>query len=341
MNSRRRGLARLRGAAAPGDTRRRELRLGLLGLGAVVVLVAVSAVTYALPLGKQTYRADLSEAGSIRVGDSVRVAGIPVGTVRGLELLADRVRLSFTVDSDVFIGDATTLDVRMLTAIGGHYLAVLPAGRKPLGDKVIESDRVRLPYSLMQVFQDAASPVGAIDGNTLRENFAALGSAISTSPDGVRRLGQAMDSLVGIMNSQREDISRVLAVADEYMSAADQNKQRIFHLLASLRRVEDVIFTENHEIMAGLSITNQFLARLTALRPVWDQTLEPLASGVAELIPELRGLADGTGSALATIQNALERLRQLTTPQGAVAIDQSAQVLDTGTICIPLPGAGC
>ncbi|MEU2253595.1 MlaD family protein [Nocardia xishanensis] len=341
MNSRRYRFARLRAVFSPGHGRRRELRLGLLGLAVVVALVAVSAVTYALPLGKKTYRADLPEAGSIKVGDSVRVAGIPVGAVRGLELLADRVRLTFTVDSDVFIGDATTLDVRMLTAIGGHYLAVLPAGQKPLGDKVIERDRVRLPYSLMQVFQDAARPVGAIDGNVLRENFAALGSAIATSPDGVRRMGQALDSLVHIMSSQREDISRVLTVADEYLSAAEQNKERVFHLMGALRRVEDVIFANYHEIMAGLSITNQVLGRLTALRPVWDQTLEPLVSGVAELIPELREFADDAGSALATIQSGLGRLQQLTTPEGTVAIDQSAQIIDAGRICVPLPGAGC
>ncbi|WP_433561196.1 MlaD family protein [Nocardia sp. CA-151230] len=339
MTSRPRGSARPRGAFASGDPRQRELRLGLLGLGLVVVVAAGSAVVYELPLGKHTYHADLSEAASIKVGDSVRVAGIPVGTVRGLDLLADRVRMTFTVDSDVFIGDATTLDVRMLTAIGGHYLAVLPAGQKPLGDKVIAPDRVRLPYSLMQVFQDAVEPVGEIDGVTVRDNFAALGSAVSAGPDAVRRLGQAMDSLVGIMNAQRDDISRVLAVADEYVTATDQNKQRLFQLISSLRRVEDTIFAHYHEIVAGLTVTNQLLARLTALRPVWDESLKPLADKVAEIVPELKELGENTGSALATVQDTLHRLQQLITPQGTVAVDQSARTLDA--ICVPLPGAEC
>ncbi|MEU1204987.1 MlaD family protein [Nocardia sp. NPDC005825] len=321
------------------NPRRREVRLGLLGLGLVVVVAAGSAVVYELPLGKHTYHADLSEAGSIKVGDSVRVAGIPVGSVRGLELLADRVRMTFTVDGDVFLGDATTLDVRMLTAIGGHYLAVLPAGQKPLGDTVIAQDRVRLPYSLMQVFQDAARPVGEIDGTTVRKNFAALSSAIAAGPDSVRRLGQAVDTLVDIMNTQRDDISRVLAVADEYVTAVDQHKDRLFGLISALRRVEDAIFVREHEIVAGLTVTNRLLARLTALRPAWDESLKPLVDKVAELIPELTELGTNTSAALASVQDTLQRLQQLISPQGGITVDQSDRTLDG--ICIPLPGAGC
>ncbi|MEU6561646.1 MlaD family protein [Nocardia nova] len=341
MNSRPRTFTRLRGLLATGDSRRREIRLGLLGMALVVVLLAAAVVTYELPLGKRIYRADLTEAGSLQVGDSVRVAGIPVGTVRGLELRADRVRLTFTVDRDVFVGDATTLDVRMLTAIGGHYLAVLSAGLHPLGDKVIPADRVRLPYSLTQVFQDAARPVADIDGTTLRKNFAALGSAMSASPDAVRRLGQAVDSLAGIMNDQRRDISQVLKVADEYVTAADHNSDRVFQLIAALRRVEDTVFAKNHEIVAGLTITGQLLSRLTALRPVWDSSLKPLADEVAAIVPDLRKLGADTGSSLAAVQRTLQRLQQLITPQGTVAIDRSAQVADVGPVCVPLPGAGC
>ncbi|WP_063007726.1 MlaD family protein [Nocardia kruczakiae] len=333
--------ALLRAAFASGDSRRREVRLGLLGLALVVVLLAAAVVTYELPLGKHTYHADLSEAGALTVGDSVRVAGIPVGTVRGLDLLADRVRLSFTVDENVFVGDATTLDVRMLTAIGGHYLAVLPAGRKPLGNTVIPADRVRLPYSLMQVFQDAAHPIGDIDGDTLRTNFAALASAVPNSPDAVRRLGQAVDSLVNIMNSQRDDISQALKVADMYLTAMDRNKEQAFHLISSLRRVEDTVFAKHHEIIAGLTITDRLLARLTALRPVWDSSLKPLVDEIAGIVPQLRRFGADTGASLAAVQQTLERLNQLISPQGTVAVDRSAQVVDGGPICVPLPGAGC
>ncbi|MEU5758421.1 MlaD family protein [Nocardia sp. NPDC047648] len=341
MTRRRSRLARATRALMPRDERRRELTLGLLGLAVATVLIAAAAITYTVPLGERTYRADLVEAGAMKVGDSVRVAGVPVGHVRALELLADRVRMSFTVDSGIVLGEATTLDVRMLTAVGGHYLAVLPAGRDRLGGKIIPADRVRLPYSLARVFEDAARPVGEIDGDTLRRNFAVLGSSLTADPDSLRRMGQAASSLVDIMITQRADISRVLAVADEYLAATQDDAPRLFHLIGSLRRMEDAVFAYRQEIVAGLSITERLLARLTALRPVWDESLAPLVDELTALLPQLRGLGDTFGTALADVTDTLTRLRQLVTPQGTVAVDHSARVATVDAVCVPLPGAGC
>ena len=173
------------------ESKRRELRMGIIGAALVAALLAAAGLFYVLPLGKSTYIAHMSEAGAIKAGDNVRIAGIPVGEVKSVELDSDDVTMKFTVDDDVFIGDATTLDIKMLTAAGGHYLAVTPVGTKPLGSTPIPADHVHLPYSLMRAFQDAATPIAQVDGNTFRKNLASLEASLTTSPDGLREIGRA------------------------------------------------------------------------------------------------------------------------------------------------------
>ncbi|WP_405166487.1 MlaD family protein [Nocardia sp. NBC_01499] len=124
------------------------MRWGFAGLLGVVVVAAAFGLVYVADGDAATYTAQLSDAGATRVGDEVRVAGMTVGTVKSLSLLADRVEMTLTVDNDVFVGAQSTIDIRMLTIVGGHYVALHPAGTRPLGSAKIPSDHVTLPYNL-------------------------------------------------------------------------------------------------------------------------------------------------------------------------------------------------
>ncbi|MFD6106749.1 MlaD family protein, partial [Nocardia salmonicida] len=88
-----------RGRAA--DPRAGELRWGIAGMcAAVLLLVAIGAVYVTGTTAERTYSAEMTQAGSVRTGDDVRLAGIPVGKVTALTLLPDRVRMEFTVAED-------------------------------------------------------------------------------------------------------------------------------------------------------------------------------------------------------------------------------------------------
>ncbi|WP_225724636.1 MULTISPECIES: MlaD family protein [unclassified Nocardia] len=316
----------------------REVRWGVLGVLAVVALLVVCGVLYVLPLGKSSYTALLSEAGSVKVGDEVRVAGITVGSVTGLELLPDQVRMRFTVDHQVFVGDASTLDIRMLTAVGGHYLAMTPSGSKPLGAQPIPADRVRLPYSLMRTFQDAAAPVEQVDGDALRRNLAAVRRSLADNPDSIRRLSDAMDTVVGIFDKQRTDIAAALSAADEYLSTIDAGKSAIGGLIRHIGSVETILIDKRDEINAAVPLTIRFVSRIAALEPGYRTSLQPLVDEFARALPELQRLGQRLDEMITTVDGLTTHLRQVAAQQG-VTIDQSATTLST--ICVPLPGKGC
>lgn len=320
---------------------RRELQWGMVGAIVVVLALVVSGVIYIVPLGKATYTAELPEAGSIKAGDDVRLAGIPVGTVKSLELQADSVEMTFTVDSDVFLGDQTTLDIRMLTIVGGHYVAVTPAGTSALGKRSIPADHVRLPYSLAQVFQDAAAPIADVDGDTLRENFAAMQKSIATSPDGIRRAGNAIESLVDILDRQNEDVSRMLALLDEYLTAVNSSKSVLGDMIRRINLMETIAIDKRSEINESITIIAEVLSRIAALEPTWQTTLKPMAHKLAEAIPELDRLEQKLGGVVAAVQHILSQVQNLVAPQGDVVIDHSSATIAVPAMCIPVPGRAC
>lgn len=307
----------------------------------VLLVIAIGAVYATGTTPEHTYRADLSQAGTIRTGDDVRVAGIPVGKVKSLTLLADRVRMEFSVDADTFVGDQSTLDVRMLTVVGGYYLALSPAGAKPLGDSVIPQDRVLLPYSLTRAFQDAIDPVAKIDGGMLRQDMAAVSQSVSGSPDSVRAVLRAAGDLVGILDKQNADISRTMSMSDEYLSALNANSDVLASLMNTFGTLEELIRNNKVVVSQALRDLAAVATDFTPLGRAWDNGLKDRAQPLADAIPRLSELGERLGTLLDSIRGLEQRLQPLLPAGGGVSVDQSGVTVPVASVCVPVPGGGC
>ncbi|WP_309234921.1 MlaD family protein [Nocardia sp. XZ_19_385] len=320
---------------------RSDLRWGLAGVVLVLIMLAGVGVVYVADTEQRTYTADLADAGSVRPGDSVRVAGVTVGKVRSLALGSDRATMTFTVDDEVFVGAQSTLDVRMLTVVGGHYVALIPAGSKPLGHTTIPMDRVVLPYSLPQVFQDAIAPIRKVDGDVLRRDFAALQNSIDKSPHGIGQALTAAGTIVDILDRQNADISRALTVADEYLSAIDTNKDVIIRLIRTLGVLITLVENNKFQVAKQLDLLASTVQRVVPLGQAWQSTLKPMAQPLAESIPKLTEIGTRLGELLESLREFGARLQPLVTPQGGVSIDQSGTTITAPALCVPVPGRTC
>lgn len=326
---------------------RKQLRLGIIGLCGVLVLAVAVGALYVVPLGKKTYTAELSEAQSVKTGDDIRLAGVPVGEVESLDLQPDRVLMRFTVDRDVFVGDQSSLDIRMLTLVGGHYVALFPAGDEPLGDTPIPADRVRLPYSLMDTFQDATAPLRDTDGDTLRRNLAALDTSIDAAPESLRSVLDTVGSYLDAIERQRDQVSNAIATADEYVTMYDGAKTDLGRLMDNVNLMETVLLDKRAELRQALSLLSSVVQRVTALAPSWEQTLQPKVQQLADALPRLQEYGDQLEPMIAAAQSLSTKLRDLTGPAGGVHVDRSgttvtAPGLDPGAlVCVPLPGKVC
>ncbi len=283
-----------------------------------------------IDLDSTEYRADVSDAGSVKKGDDVRLAGISVGKVTEVALHPDHASIKFTVEDDVFVGSETSLSVRMLTVVGGHYVALQPAGSTPLGKATIPAARVILPYSLPEIFQDAIEPVNAIEGETLRKTMKTLGKATADNPESLKRAVAAVDSIVEILDKQNADVSRTLKMADEYVGAIEDTKSAFRQIIDSWNFLEDLAEAKMGVTGKALSSVATILAALTPLGKHYNSTLRPMAIELAKAQKPLGELLNKWGELVGSIKQIGDKLRTAT-----------GEKREPISICVPTPEKGC
>ncbi|MEV0341824.1 MlaD family protein [Nocardia sp. NPDC050713] len=317
-----------------------DLRWGIAGLAAVLVVAAALGMARVIDFGTRTYTALMADAAAVRVGDEVRLAGIAVGSVETLTAKDDHVEMRFTVEDDVFLGKQTSIDIRMLTIVGGHYIALVPAGIDAL-DEPIPADRVILPYSLTELFQDAIEPVRQIDGGVLRDNLGALQKALKDSPKSFDQVSTGVNSIVDVLDKQNADVSRAVAVADEYLSTLRDHPEITKGIIDSIRLLEDLILANIDQTESTLTSLEQVVTGLAPLGRAWDTTLEPMARPLADSIPPIEELVTKLKTLLDSVHTLGEKITPLVSPSGGLAIDHSGSVRPAPALCIPMPGRAC
>ena len=107
-------------------------------VGAVVVAAAVGFVLYAVQFsgGTVTGSDDYSLSASFRsvegisVGTDVRLGGVKVGTVTGLELNPTTFRADtvMTIDGELLLPEDTAVAISSEGLLGGNFVELLPGG---------------------------------------------------------------------------------------------------------------------------------------------------------------------------------------------------------------------
>ena len=96
-----------------------------------VVMVVLTAFLFLVFSDSRTgstndYSAVFKDASRLKAGDSVRVAGVRVGTVTGVSLLEDRsVLVKFDADRDTVLTTGTQAAIRYLNLVGDRYMELV------------------------------------------------------------------------------------------------------------------------------------------------------------------------------------------------------------------------
>ncbi|MET7771682.1 MlaD family protein [Nocardia sp. NPDC005366] len=313
-------------------------------LASVIVLAIAFAgvgALYANPPGSSAYRLLLPETAGLSAGDGVRIAGVPVGRVTSVQLRDGNVEVAFTVDADQRIGDRTAADIRMLTPVGGLYLALLPAGEKPLRGP-IPAERARLPYVIGDLIGESVQITEQVDTRSLRTTLDAASGALTDTPGTVREAVSALGAVIGAMAAQRDQVQGLLELSNEYLSTVHDNQV----LATEVVRAYAVL---GPQIVAARSEVEIFADKVTAvvgllfdfLAGPYSETLEPLFFPLEQSADLGRELLASTDAVLGQWRHTLEALAALAGPDGRALIDQSGLTVHRPDVCLPVPGAGC
>ncbi|WP_280400286.1 MlaD family protein [Nocardia carnea] len=320
---------------------RAQLVWALIGVLAVLIAGTTLGVLYVRPPGNATYHALAPETGGVRPGDGVRIAGVPVGRVLSVELRGDTVDIEFIVGDGYRIGADTAVDVRMLTPIGGVYLALRPAGDTPLREP-IPPERVRLPFLVTDLLPAAGTVAGQVDTEALRAAVDGAGRALAGAPGALRETVAGLGSVVDAMAQQKQQIEDLLVLSNEYLAAVRDNQQ----LATEVIRAYAIL---GPQIVAARGKVEIFSDKVTAVVGLlFDFLSGPYAERVEPLLPPLEQTRDTSRQLLADIEamiaaaaTTLTRLSGLAGPEGRALVDQSGLTVMPPPVCIPVPGAGC
>lgn len=285
---------------ASAESYRLELRVGLLLLAGIIALVGVILVSERFSFeGDYEVTAYLRDAGGLRVGSSVTLAGLPIGKVKSI--VTDSGDASYPVKVIMTIKDTYRLpasfELTVATAgiFGDAYLAFA-------GTKVADADHELLP-------RDGTAEVRAVRG-----------VIESATQQGLRLLSNVNDL---VDEESRSDIKRMLRatadLAEESTALARQFREQtagIADTLARLDRAIDGIDAARAALVPRIEASLAKLDQLgDRLQPAMDQAQATLGS-VERTSDAVRGLVEDNGdeiqAVLADLRASLASVRAVT-----------------------------
>ncbi|WP_174184185.1 MCE family protein [Nocardia barduliensis] len=273
-------------------------RRSVLGVVALAVLTAVPAAALAFDaadVGRVSYEVEFAQAAGIRPGDSVTVAGVPVGTVQAQRLAGDRVVVTLEVDESVALGSETGAAIKLTTLLGARYVELRPAGAGALPERRITLRHTSVPYDLQQALENATVTFEQIDAQQIGKSLDSLAAQLDGVPAVLPGLLENMRALSTIIGDRRGELGALLA-----------GTQRLTTVVTEQRADLAAITTQGRDLL------REIVARRDAIQRLMDGTrrlADQLRTLVVDDRPKLDELITGLNGLLGSLARNDQLLR--------------------------------
>ncbi|MDT5188708.1 MAG: phospholipid/cholesterol/gamma-HCH transport system substrate-binding protein [Mycobacterium sp.] len=315
----------------------RDPRLwGVSALALLAILGVVAAMIYVSPPGDKVITFYTDDASSITPGITVRIAGITVGTVKDLSIEPEQVRVRATVRGSAFVGDQSTVQVRMLTVVGGYYVNVDSLGDSPLGARAIARERVTLPYSLIRALTDTTKITQGVQTAPINQSLDQVQQGL-TGPnlESISSIVDAGNKLTDTLDRQRGQLSAILNLSDEYIEQLASYRGQLQELIRKVSILEQTLVLYGKGFAAALVGMGNVIQGIGPLGVFYanhrDKFLERFIHG-QQIV---RAWADRSGLIVRILRRTRDRMERTLDVQNA-----PPELLATD-LCIPLPESPC
>ena len=259
------------------------VKFGAFGVVMAVLTAALFAIFGQYRTGSTVgYSAVFTDASSLKSGDSVRVAGIRVGTVNGVALQPDdTVLVTFDSDRDVVLTTGTKVAVRYLDLVGNRYLDLLDSPG---------STRIQPPGS--QIPTDRTEP--ALDLDMLLGGLKPVIQGLN--PQNVNAL---TNSLIQILQGQSGNVESLLANTSAFTNELADNRQTVQQLIDNLNVVVATVAQDGGKFSGAVDRLEKLITGLSKDRDPIGDAITALDTGTASLTdllsqarPPLAGTVD-------------------------------------------------
>ena len=276
-------------------------RLGVITVSVIAVVLGAALGLGRLGLGTTLYTAEFAQAAGISAGDQVTVAGVRVGSVKGLRLEDDHVAVTLEIGNEVHLGSATRAEVKLTTLLGARYVDLRPGGSGELPDDRIPLSHTEVPYDLQAALQDATTTFEAVDAEQIASAMTCLSQQLQGAPEILPQALANIEHLSAVMSSRRNEIGDLL-----------RSTQRVAELLGNQQRSLGLLITQGHEVLTDLAARRQMIVRLIEATTKLVDELRPVLIDsrpqIDELLKNLEGMLSAVGRNDALLRNTLQIL---------------------------------
>lgn len=214
----------------------------------------------------QGYSAVFTDASRLKTGDSVRVAGIRVGTVENVSVEGDKnVVVSFDTDRTVVLTTGTKAAVRYLNLVGDRYMELVDG---PGSTRVMPAGS--------QIPADRTEP--ALDLDMLLGGLKPVISGLDP-----RDVNALTSSLIQIFQGQGGTLESLLSHTSSFSSALADNSSTIEQLIDNLNTVVGTLSKDGNDFSAAIDNLEHLITGLAQDRDPIGQAIESLDNGTASI----------------------------------------------------------
>ncbi|OMC39562.1 mammalian cell entry protein [Mycolicibacterium fortuitum] len=311
---------------------------GLVAMTLTMVVILVVSWIYISPPHRQLVTFYTDDAVSVRGGDSVRVAGVDVGKVKNISLEPQQVRVQLSLDDDVFIGDQTQVEVRMLTVVGGYFVTLVPLGERPLGRNPIPIDRVTMPYSLIRTLSDATKITDQVAPRPINDSLSQIQQGLTGSNTEIlAKILEAGNAVNGVMERQRGQLTSILNMSNEYIAELNSNRELLEFLIERVAILEETLVLYGQGFASAIDGMGQVMNRLSPVGPWYMSHRQDFLDRVRGILGEFQTIADRNGLLVRILRRVRQRMERTLEAQNA---GTPPELLATD-LCFPIEGSRC
>jgi phospholipid/cholesterol/gamma-HCH transport system substrate-binding protein len=274
------------------------LKLGVFAIVMVLLSAALFFIFGQYRTGPTSgYSATFSDVSRLRPGDSVRAAGIRVGTVGSLTLQPDHtVLVEFDADPNVKLTSGTKAAVRYLNLVGDRYLELVDS-----------PGSTRFLPEGSQIPVDRTMP--ALDIDLLLGGLKPVVQGLN--PQDVNAL---TGSLLQIMQGQGGTVESLLSHTASFSNDLADNNQVVEQMIENLNTVVATLSKDGDNFSGAIDRFQRLVSALSADRDPISSAIDSLSNGtasIADLLSSARPPLAGTVGQLSRLAPLLDQDKAL------------------------------
>lgn len=292
----------------------------LVGAVSILLVTALFAASLTLPglwytLRTHAYSAEFANAGGLRAGDPVLVAGVPSGRVDSLELEGGVAVVGFRLDRGQDLGEASTATIGLKSILGNRFLEVVPAGGGHLGpERRIGLARTTSPYMIDDIGGAVTDLAAGIDTEAMSAMIDTLDSVLPQDAEGTGRALDDVSAALGVLARDEQRMNGVLTTTRE-LTGVLVSQEASIRALTDQSHIVVTVLTQRREALSSLVTALQELAaqvrslldeeaedvdrllvNMRSISETYQRNIEVMDEVLTRMPPGLRAVTDATGN---------------------------------------------